>query len=309
MPETSNILMIRPVDFKFNNQTAANNMFQEKSDHTKVQEFALHEFDGYVAMLRKNGINVLVVEDTLKPESPDSIFPNNWISMHKDGEIILYPMFSANRRVERRMDIVDMLKDKFDVKKVTDLSYHEEENLFLEGTGSLVIDRKNKVAYACLSVRTSEKVIEEFCAETGYTAVIFHGTDQDQFPIYHTNVMMCVASDFAIICLQAIADTQEKTKVTARLTDAGKELIEITFDQMNHFAGNVLQVKNEAGEKLIVMSEQAFKILTQQQISALEKYGRIVYAPIYTIEKNGGGSARCMLAEIFLPSKTDAQLG
>ncbi|MET4083422.1 hypothetical protein ABIB40_003393 [Pedobacter sp. UYP30] len=303
MPATSHLLMIRPVDFKFNKQTAANNMFQEKSTHTKVQEFALQEFDGYVVMLRKNGVNVLVIEDTLKPESPDSIFPNNWISMHKDGEVILYPMFSPNRRVERRADVVDMLKEKFYVKKVTDLSFYEHENLFLEGTGSLVLDRKHKIAYACLSVRTSEKVIEDFCAETNYKAITFHGTDQDHAPIYHSNVMMCVADDFAVICTAAIADKQEREKITESLITTGKEIIEITFGQMNQFAGNVLQIKNKADEKLIVMSEQAFKTLNQEQIDKLEKFGRIIYAPLYTIEKNGGGSARCMLAEIFLPDK------
>lgn len=303
MPATNHILMIRPVDFKFNKQTAVNNMFQEKSEHEQVQEIALQEFDGYVAMLKDNGIDVLVVEDTLKPESPDSIFPNNWISMHKDGEIILYPMFSPNRRVERRADIVEMLKNRFEVKKVTDLSFYEDQNLFLEGTGSLVIDRKNKVAYACLSVRTSERVIKDFCAETGYTAVVFHGTDQDNFPIYHSNVMMCVADNFAVICTDAIADKNEREKVKQNLIAGGKEIIEITFDQMNHFAGNMLQIKSNTGKKLIVMSEQAFKILLPLQITSLEKFGRIIYAPIYTIEKNGGGSARCMLAEIFLPKK------
>lgn len=303
MPATNHILMIRPVDFKFNKQTAVNNMFQEKSEHEQVQEIALQEFDGYVSMLRKNGVDVLVVEDTLKPESPDSIFPNNWISMHKDGEIILYPMFSPNRRVERRADIVEMLKNRFEVKKVTDLSFYEDQNLFLEGTGSLVIDRKNKVAYACLSVRTSERAIKDFCAETGYTAVVFHGTDQDNFPIYHSNVMMCVADNFAVICMDAIADQNEREKVKQNLIAGGKEIIEITFDQMNHFAGNMLQIKSNTGEKLIVMSEQAFKILLPLQITSLEKFGRIINAPIYTIEKNGGGSARCMLAEIFLPKK------
>lgn len=303
MPETSNIFMVRPVDFKFNLQTAENNKFQEKSTHGQVQEIALQEFDGYVNMLRKNGVHVLVIEDTLKPESPDSIFPNNWISMHKDGEIILYPMFSPNRRVERRADVVDLLKKQFEVKKLTDLSFYEHENSFLEGTGSLVIDRANKLAYACLSVRTSEKIIEDFCKETGYTALTFHGTDQDGFPIYHTNVMMCVARGFAIICLDAISDKEEKTKVTDSLIANGKEIIEISFDQMNHFAGNVLQLKSKSGEQLIVMSEQAFKILTQAQIHTLEKFGKVIYSAIPTIEKNGGGSARCMIAEIFLPEK------
>ncbi|MGY3052083.1 hypothetical protein ACVWYG_000270 [Pedobacter sp. UYEF25] len=301
MPATSNILMIRPVDFKFNKLTAVNNMFQEKSDHSKVQEFALQEFDGYVSMLRKNGVNVLVVDDTLKPESPDSIFPNNWISMHKDGELILYPMFSPNRRVERRADIVNLLREKFYVKKVIDLSFYEAESLYLEGTGSLVLDRKNKLAYACLSVRTSERVIEDFCTETDYKAIVFHGLDQDLVPIYHSNVMMCIADDFAVICSAAIADKEERKKVIESLSNLGKEIIEITFDQMNKFAGNVLQIKNEDEEKLIVMSEQAFKILNKEQLTKLKNFGRIIYAPLYTIEKNGGGSARCMLAEIFLP--------
>ena len=301
MPTTSHILMIRPVDFKFNKETASNNMFQEASDHAKVQDCALQEFDGYVEMLRKNGVNVLVVEDTLKPETPDSIFPNNWISMHSGGELIIYPMFSPNRRVERRADIVDLLKEKFYVKKVTDLSFYEAENLFLEGTGSLVLDRQNKIAYACLSIRTSEKVIENYCAETGYTAIIFHGIDQNGFPIYHSNVMMCVADNFVVLCTAAIADREEREHVIESLTKSGKKIVEITLDQMNQFAGNVLQIKNRVEEKLIVMSEQAFKVLNQKQKEELSQFGRIIYAPLYTIEKNGGGSARCMLAEIFLP--------
>ena len=305
MPATSNILMIRPIDFKFNNQTAANNKFQEKSEDSNVQKAAMQEFDNYVLMLRENGVDVFVVDDTLEPEKPDSIFPNNWISMHKDGEVILYPMFSPNRRVERRADIVNLIREKFDVKKVTDLSFYENQNLFLEGTGSLVIDRINKIAYACLSVRTNEKIISHFCKETGYTAVIFHGKDEDNFPIYHTNVMMCVADEFAIICLAAITNIPEREKVIASLKQTNKEVIDITLEQMNHFAGNMLQIKSNSGEKLIVMSEQAFKVLSTVQKVALEQYGKIIYAPIYTIEKNGGGSARCMMAEVFLSHKTN----
>lgn len=300
---TNHILMIRPVDFKFNEQTAGNNKFQISSNESGVQTQALKEFDGLVALLRKNEVDVTIVDDTLQPETPDSIFPNNWISFHDDGSVFLYPMFSENRRLERRSDIIDLLKEKFEVNHVSDISFYEQQYAFLEGTGSMVLDRTNKIAYACLSVRTDEEVLNNFCMLTGYKPVAFQAVDETNFPIYHTNVMMCIGDKFAVICLDSIRNKEEKEKVALSLIDSGKEIIEISFEQMNRFAGNMLQISNTKDESLLIMSEQAYLSLNAEQISKLEKYNRIIYAPIYTIEKNGGGSARCMLAEIHLPLK------
>jgi len=303
MQTTNHLLMIRPVDFKFNEQTAGNNKFQVASTESDVQSQALKEFDGFVQLLRQNDVDVTVVDDTLQPETPDSIFPNNWVSFHEDGSIYLYPMFSENRRLERRKEILEGLRDKFEVNHVSDLSFYEMQYAFLEGTGSMVLDRVNKIAYACLSVRTDEEVLQNFCMLTGYEPISFQAVDGTNFPIYHTNVMMCIGDRFAVICLDSIPNQEEKLAVTMSLTSSGKEIIEITLDQMNHFAGNMLQVANQSGESLLVMSEQAYLSLTTDQISSMENYARIIYAPIYTIEKNGGGSARCMLAEIHLPER------
>ncbi|WP_256005188.1 citrulline utilization hydrolase CtlX [Pedobacter deserti] len=302
MQTTRNILMIRPVNFRFNEQTAENNKFQKASDlQDQVHEQALKEFDQFVEVLRSNGVNVTVIDDTPQPETPDSIFPNNWVSFHDDGTVYLYPMFSVNRRHERRGDVISTLSTRFQIKDVGDLSNFEAKHMFLEGTGSMVLDRDHKIAYACLSLRTNEAVLHEFCVQSGYTAVVFSALDAGGFPIYHTNVMMCVGDTFAVICLEAIPDPAQRALVAQRLRDTGKALIEIDFQQMGSFAGNMLQVRNEAGESLLVMSEQAFKSLSQDQVSVLEQHARLVYSPLYTIEQNGGGSARCMLAEIHLP--------
>lgn len=303
MQTTNHILMIRPVDFKFNEQTAGNNKFQIASTESNVQKLALEEFDGFVTLLRKNEVDVTVVDDTLQPETPDSIFPNNWVSFHEDGSVYLYPMFSENRRQERRGEILDDLKDKFEINHVTDISFYEQQVAFLEGTGSMVLDRVNKIAYACLSVRTDEEVLHNFCMLSGYNPVSFQAVDGSNFPIYHTNVMMCIGDKFAVICLDSMPNSQEREKVALSLIDSGKEIIEISLEQMNRFAGNMLQISNTKGESLLVMSEQAYLSLNATQIEKLEQYSRIIYAPIYTIEKNGGGSARCMLAEIHLPKK------
>jgi hypothetical protein len=300
MQTTSHILMIRPVDFKFNEQTAVNNKFQQASAQSDVQAQALKEFDDFAALLRTNGVDVTVIDDTLQPETPDSIFPNNWVSFHDDGQVFLYPMFSENRRTERREDILAELSNEFDISKITDLSGYEAENIYLEGTGSMVLDRDNKIAYACLSLRTDKKVLEDFCRQSGYTAITFDATDSEGFPIYHTNVMMCIGDRFVVVCLESIPSINEKEKVIQSFISTGKELIEISLEQMNRFAGNMLQVENKDGVHLLVMSEQAYSSLTKSQTEALKKYNRIIYSPLYTIEKNGGGSARCMLAEIHL---------
>ncbi len=298
---TNHILMIRPVDFKFNPQTAGNNKFQKESSESSVQEQALAEFDGFVEMLRTNGVDVTVIDDTLEPSTPDSIFPNNWVSFHEDGSVFLYPMFSENRRAERRKDIIEQLGKQFELNHVGDLSFFEQQVLFLEGTGSMVLDREHKIAYACLSVRTDEEVLDNFCMLTGYTPFTFQAIDQSRFPIYHTNVMMCIGDAFAVVCFESIPDALEREELRHSFLNTHKEVIEISFDQMNQFAGNMLQVKSESGESLLVMSEQAYLSLNESQISSLEKYCRLIYSPLYTIEKNGGGSARCMLAEVHLP--------
>ena len=295
--------MIRPVDFKFNEQTAGNNKFQVASADADVQQQALKEFDGFVNVLRTNGVDVTVIDDTLEPSTPDSIFPNNWVSFHNNGEVILYPMFSENRRAERREDIIHTVSEHFKVGKVTDLSTQEAQDIFLEGTGSLVLDRDHKIAYACISIRTNEIALTKFCNATAYEAVVFNAVDSSGFPIYHTNVMMCVGDKFAVVCFDSIPDLKEKELVKQSLVGTGKEIIEITFEQMNRFAGNMLQVQNKNGESLLVMSEQAYLALDKTQVSRLEKYCKIIYAPLYMIEKNGGGSARCMLAEVHLPLK------
>ncbi len=299
---TSHILMIRPVNFGFNEETAGSNAFQNRNaDKNGVNEKATLEFDGMVNMLRKNGVDVTVIDDTPQPYTPDSIFPNNWVSFHADGGIFLYPMQAENRRLERREDIIAQLEDRFAVKHIIDLSRFENEGKFLEGTGSMVLDRENKIAYACISPRTDKKVLELFCEHADYTAICFDAVDQQGVAIYHTNVLMCLGSQFAVICMDSIPNPHEKVVVTESLRSTQKEIIEISFEQMNQFAGNMLEVKNKAAETLIVMSQNAFNALSGEQKTTLGKYGKLVYGDINTIETNGGGSARCMMAEVHLP--------
>ncbi len=294
--------MIRPVDFKFNPQTAENNKFQSQAAAgiDSVQQRALAEFDGFAATLRREGVDVTVVDDTFEPETPDSIFPNNWVSFHEDGRAYMYPMFSENRRRERRPDILDQLATKFRLESVEDLSNFENTARYLEGTGSMVLDRDNKIAYACRSVRTDTEVLQDFCTRAGYRPVIFSAQDASGYPVYHTNVMMCVGDGFVLSCFDAIPDAGEREQLIGVIRSTGKEIIAIGLDQMNRFAGNMLQIQGRQ-EKLIVMSQQAFQSLLPAQTGILEKYGKIIYAPLHTIETNGGGSARCMLAEIHLP--------
>jgi hypothetical protein len=299
---TSHLLMIRPVNFGYNEETAESNAFQNKDkNQEEVQAKALAEFNGFVSILRKNGVDVTVVDDNPQPYTPDSIFPNNWVSFHSDGNIFLYPMQAENRRLERREDIIADLEDNFKVHHIEDLSRFEVENKFLEGTGSMVLDRVNKIAYACLSPRTDKDVLDVFCEQSGYTSVCFDAADEHGKAIYHTNVLMCVGSKFAVICLDSIPNPHERILVSESLISNQKEIIDISFAQMNQFAGNMLEVKSQLNETLIVMSESAFKSLKAEQIATLEKYGKLVYADIHTIENNGGGSARCMMAEVHLP--------
>lgn len=299
---TSHILMIRPVNFGFNEETAGSNAFQNRNvAKDGVNEKAQQEFDRMVNTLCSNGVDVTVIDDTHEPYTPDSIFPNNWVSFHDNGEIFLYPMQAENRRLERREDIIAKLEDNFTVKHIIDLSRFEVEDKFLEGTGSMVLDRQNKIAYACLSPRTNREVLDLFCGQTGYKAIVFDAVDEKGKAIYHTNVLMCVGSKFAVICLDSIPNPHERIVVKESLMSTKKEIIDISFDQMNQFAGNMLEVKNAAGENLIVMSKNAFNALDDEQKTSLEKYGKLIYADISTIETNGGGSARCMMAEVHLP--------
>jgi hypothetical protein len=298
MQNTNTVLMIRPVAFAYNAETAVNNKFQFAGNMEAAQAKALHEFDAFVDKLRNNDIDVLIANDTPQPHTPDSIFPNNWISFHNEA-IVLYPMYATNRRTEKKQHVLDALYAKLGKRRVVDLTGYETTNIFLEGTGSMVLDRDNKIAYACISERTHIKVLDDFCMQMGYTACTFSATDANGAEIYHTNVMMCVADKYVVICLAAVKSEKERSHVMATIQKTGKEIIPISMEQMNRFAGNMLQLQNKKGEKILVMSEQAFNALTYDEISRLEKYNRIVYSPLDTIELNGGGSARCMIAELF----------
>jgi hypothetical protein len=295
--------MIKPVAFDFNAETAVNNAFQQKGDTGLVQAKAEAEFDGFVQKLTAAGMDLTVVQDTPVPHTPDSIFPNNWISFHHDGSIVLYPMFAENRRAERKQHVFDVIQKKFAIKHTIDFTERENQNRFLEGTGSMVLDRDNRIAYACISPRTEKTLFEEWCVQLGYKPCTFHSVDENGGEIYHTNVMMCVANKYAVICLDSVRNTAERNMLTYTITKSGKKIIDISYSQMNHFAGNMLQVKNNKGQRIVVMSSQAYASLTTAQVKEIESYNRIIHSDLTTIETNGGGSARCMLAEVFLPPK------
>ena len=306
MQTTDTVLMIEPAAFGFNAETAQNNYFQINSENAETQTKALQEFKNFVEKLRNKGINVITVKDTLEPHTPDSIFPNNWISMHNDGTIVLYPMCAVNRRWERRNDILEMLQEKFQVKEIVDLSASENEGKFLEGTGSMIFDHDYKIAYGSVSLRLDEKLFRDFCKKFGFTPVVFHSyqtANNERLPIYHTNVMMCVADKFVVICLDCTDDETERVNVVNAIVNSGKEIVEISENQMQQFAGNMLQIQNAEGKKFLVMSQSAYQSLTEEQISTIEKHSEIIYSDLETIETNGGGSARCMLAEVFLEKK------
>lgn len=305
---TDTILMIRPVSFRMNEQTAVNNYYQKAAEDLTpetVQFRALQEFDAFVEKLKAEGVKVVVVNDTKEPNTPDSIFPNNWMSFHENGNVGLYPMFAENRRLERREDIFDMLEEQgFEIENFFDYTSAEADHLFLEGTGSLLLDRVNRKAYCAISPRADEDLLIEFCEDFEFTPVPFvanQTVNGERLAIYHTNVMMCLAEDFAVICLDSIDDKKERKNVLKHLKEDGKEVITITETQVNAFAGNMLQVKNDKDERILVMSEQAYKSLNQGQIDRIEKHCRILYSSLDMIEMNGGGSARCMMAEVFLP--------
>ena len=306
---TNHIMMIRPVAFYMNEQTAVNNYYQKTEEGVspdEVQKQAESQFDAFVEKLRAEGVDVTVFDDTKDPATPDSIFPNNWISFHQDGVIRLYPMYAENRRLERREDIVSGLKEKFKVTDVVSYTDWESTAAYLEGTGSLLLDRQNKIAYAAISERTMPDVLEDFCDEAGFDPVTFHAlqtVNGKRLPIYHTNVMMCLGEEFAVVCLDSIDDIDERENLLETLEETDKEVIEISEEQKEQFAGNMLQVLGKNDQRLIVMSSAAFNSLTDEQKKQLSRHGKLVHSDIHTIEKLGGGSARCMMAEIFNPTK------
>ena len=306
---TNNIMMIEPVSFNYNTETAINNYYQINNtalSKEEIQKKALKEFKEFVSLLRSKNINVIVFKDTENPKTPDSIFPNNWVSFHIDGEIVLYPMYAKNRRLERRNDIIQKLRDDFIVTKINDFSYYENQELYLEGTGSMILDRENKICYAAISDRTNKNIVNDFCNQLNFKPILFT-SNQDvrgkRLAIYHTNVMMCITTNFAIVCLDSIDCNEEKDRVIDILNETKKEIISISEEQTNKFAGNMLEV--EGDKKYLVMSKSAYSCLTENQIKKINKYCEILYSDLSTIEDYGGGSARCMMAEIFLPLKND----
>ncbi len=306
---TNNIMMIKPTGFRYNEQTATNNYYQKVLDDLtpeKTQVNALKEFNAFVSKLEDVGVNVIVIDDTEYFDTPDSIFPNNWVSFHENGVVGLYPMCAKNRRDERRKDIFDSLVDEFGFKieEIKDFTEFEEHGKYLEGTGSMVLDRENKICYAAISIRTDEIAVMQFCKEFGYRPVCFTANQNvrgERLAIYHTNVMMCVADKFTVICLDSIDNEIEKENVIETLIKSGKEIIEITEEQKHRFAGNMLQVMGN--KPYLVMSNSAYNSLSESQIKTIENHCPIIYSSLDTIEACGGGSARCMMAEIFLPKK------
>lgn len=300
----TNIMLVRPASFLYNTETAVSNAFQNKPAlEENVQELALQEFDRFVDILRSKGVHEMVVEDTPLPQKPDAIFPNNWISMHEDGTVILYPMCAGNRRQERREDVLETLREKFEVKAVVDLSEYEKENRFLEGTGSVVFDHIHRVAYACISPRTDKILFLQLCNALKYEPLHFNAVDSTGKEIYHTNVMMCVGNGFAVVCLESIKNADEQEKVLDKLAKTGHEIIDINYYQMHRFAGNMLLVENDIGKNFLVMSKSAHEVLSHADLEKIGKHCEPLPLAISHIESIGGGSARCMMAEIFLPER------
>lgn len=306
---TPYIMMIRPSNFGFNEETAANNSFQTNDtslSNNEVKQKAMKEFDHFVEKMRKQGIHVVVIEDSDTPVKPDAVFPNNWITFHNDGSVLTYPMYSSIRRNERRNDIIETLRDQFEITNTLRLENFESQNLFLEGTGSMILDRVNKIVYACTSPRTDKNLLEVFCQVQGYKKAVFQAVDAEGADIYHTNVMMALAEDFVVICMDTIKDAEQKQMLLDLFKKTNKKVINISFEQILSFAGNMLQVRNVSGDTFLIMSEQAFKSLNKKQVREIKKRTKILYSPINTIETFGGGSARCMMAEIFLPKKSES---
>lgn len=306
-PITDTVLMVRPAHFGFNPQTAESNAFQtpaEADQQAAIAAAAQQEFDGFVATLRAHGIHVILAQDTPEPATPDAIFPNNWVTFHDNGAIVYYPMYAPNRRLERSEAVIDEVLAEHTRIKTIDLTVLEHSEDFLEGTGSMILDRVNKLAYACLSPRTTPFALDQFCEGMKYKPVAFEAVDAQGQAIYHTNVMMALGVDFVVICLASVHRPDERQMLLDHFARTGKTVIDLTFEQLYAFAGNMLQVKSRTtGQPYLVMSSQAYRSLTPDQITLIERHTAILHAPIDTIEKHGGGSARCMLAEVFLPRK------
>jgi hypothetical protein len=303
---TSHLLMVRPAQFGFNEETASSNAFQRNDGAltpTQIRRKAIAEFDNFVHLLRASGVQITVAEDTDYPIKTDAIFPNNWVTFHEDGTVITYPMFSPMRRLERREDILESLEKFFLIERRIHLEEKESGEKFLEGTGSMILDRTNRIVYACVSPRTEVHLLDEFCEIVGFEKVAFTALDGNGKQIYHTNVMMALGETFVVICLETIQNPQERALLVQKFQETQKEVVEITLEQMMSFAGNMLQIKTRSGEPILVMSEQAYNSLEPTQIRRLNQHTNLLYAPLYTIEKYGGGSARCMMAEVFLPEK------
>lgn len=302
---TSHILMVRPANFAFNEETATNNAFQRRDESlstAEIQSGAIAEFDEFVSKLRHAGVHVMVVEDSITPAKPDAVFPNNWVTFHQEGFVVTYPMFAPIRRLERREDVIDAVaREGFRI----DARFHFEESeargCFLEGTGSIVFDHEHRLAYACLSPRTDEALLADLCQKIGYKPVVFCAVDAKGQDIYHTNVMMAMGESFVVICLESVFETAQRQMLEEQFLATGKEVVVISWQQMASFAGNMLQVRNQSGQPLLVMSNTAFQALTPEQVDTLGLHTGLLHAPIDTIEKYGGGSVRCMMAEIFLP--------
>ncbi len=307
---TDTAVMVRPARYQRNPQTLASNTFQASPldlNPEQEQEAALAEFDGLVSALTALGVHVIVYDDTPKPHTPDAIFPNNWVSFHEDGTVVLYPMEAENRRRERRMDIVESLSNErgYRISDIVDLAYHERDGRYLEGTGSMVLDRVNRIAYACLSSRTHLDVLADFGQRMNFDVVAFAAVGRSGRAIYHTNVMMCIGTAFAVICADAIADAQQRDAVLARLGSSGREIVTISRAQVAHFAGNMLELAASDGSSLLLMSDQARRSLEAEQLRRLESHARIVVVPVEHIERSAGGGVRCMIAEMFLPTAAD----
>ncbi|MEQ8688483.1 MAG: arginine deiminase-related protein [Imperialibacter sp.] len=299
------VLMVRPANFGPNPETAGSNSFQSAAQTGELDQIRLQsiaEFDAAVDTLRNGGVEVIVAQDTFLEERRDAVFPNNWVSFHESGDVFLYPMQSKARRTERRPEVIDAVKPRFTVHKITDLSGTEEKELYLEGTGSLIVDYPNRIMYASRSIRTNEGLVRAHATRLGFRAVVFDAVDRSGMPIYHTNVMMCLGTSYCVVCLESIPEGEEKRIFLASLATTSHEIVDISFDQMEHFAGNMLEVATSRSKPALVMSITAFTSLTQSQKIILEKYANLIAVDIPTIEKYGGGSARCMMAGIHLPA-------
>ena len=308
---TSTLLMVKPHGFDFNKQTAEDNHFQKGGtglSSAEITRAALNEFEAFVKEINTNRIEVIVYDDLGTKATPDAVFPNNWFSTHGDGTLHLYPMFAPNRRKERRQEVLDLLTKEygFSINRIIDWSQQEDIGLFLEGTGSMILDRPDKIIYAALSERTSEDLLKQYAQEIGYSLVSFscyHKVKQKEVLIYHTNVMLCVAQDYAVVCLECIKDLSERKMVIESLKKTNKAIVELSVDQIDHFAGNLLEAQNESNESFLIMSTRAYHSMTSDQIAQIKQHSKIIHSPLETIENYGGGRARCMLAEIFLPRK------